>query len=179
MLIQYIFTANGEIIESLCIPEQKVSSMKNINDFFSSIGVAEKGKELEKEYSGFLNEKPYKFVTTKLGDNFQVIGIETSEVKTLKEELESQRRISDLNMIRLLKTLDDYKEIKQSLENNNSYKEEFISTKSHKMRSSLTNIMGLTEILSELSKEDQREYIEMIKNSSNELLKIVNEFQNS
>lgn len=178
MFYQCIFNSDGEIIDTVFGANSCGIELNSITELFEKLNI-EGDFKLQQEHFTDYDSKRLKCFTSKIGDNYQFIVIDNSEIRDLEDELESQRRISDLNMVRLLKTLDDQKEIKASLAKKNEYKEDFISSKSHKMRTSLTDIMGVIEVLSEIPKEEQNEFIEIIKKSSKELLEIINEFQES
>ncbi|GIT98017.1 hypothetical protein TSL1_08380 [Sulfurovum sp. TSL1] len=64
------------------------------------------------------------------------------------------------------------KEIKEEAE----AKGQFLSTMSHEIRTPLNGILGFTKLLKEMdATEDQKEFISLIENSSNNLISIVND----
>ncbi len=64
------------------------------------------------------------------------------------------------------------KEIKEEAE----AKSQFLSTMSHEIRTPLNGILGFTKLLKEMeTTEDQKEYLSLIENSSNNLITIVND----
>lgn len=174
MFCQCIFNSAGKIINSNGFVDDLSINAETIYELFDEIGIADKEYKIGEQHKITYKEKEFKCYTSALGEDFQFIGIDVTNLKDYKGYYESQSRISDLNMNRLLKSIDDLMaENVQLKENENKYKELIVKT-SHQLRSSLTEVIGVAEVLNDLSPEEKLKYIEVLKNSSQEILQVVN-----
>lgn len=177
MFCQYIFNKDGDIIEKIGGNSDVEIKSTNINDLFKEIGIKEKEWKLHKDYLAKCGDKTFRCLATKIGGNYQFIGFDISQYTELKEEYESQSRISDLNMNRLLKTLDDLRSENVNLKDKIHKKNKLISSTSHSLRTPLTDVLGLLELIEDTPKEEQSEYINIIRDSAKTILDILNELK--
>lgn len=179
MFCQCVFNSEGKIIDRSGTVEGVDLQSDNITDLFREVGIDAKEWNVGKEYIAKYGERKFRCVATKLGDNFQFVGIDMSKEEELKEQLESQQRISDLNLNRLLKTFDKLRERNQQIEQEIVIKNTQITEISHKIRTSLTDIIGVVEILEESKEVDYKQLFQLIKESSLSLFEYTNDIENN
>lgn len=177
MFCQYIFNKEGEIIDKCGTIEGIELKAKTITELFEEVGIEEKEWKIGEKYFANCDGKKFECVATNLGDNFQFIGIDVTQYKDCKDKLESQSRISDLNMNRLLNTLEDLRESKNNIESELNLKTKLIKKTNHDIRESLNSIIGISDILLDSSTEDQKELIEILNTSSKNLLNLIEGFE--
>ena len=177
MFCQCIFNKEGKIIDKTGAVEGMEIQSKTISELFIEVGLEEKEWKIGEEYIANYNDKKFKCIATKLGGNFQFIGIDVTQIEQLKEQYESQNRISDLNLNRLLNTLEEQRDSKQKIQSELEDKNSLISTTNHRMRESLNAIIGLVEIIQDTEPSAQKEFLTLLNTSSQELLKLVDTFE--
>lgn len=91
--------------------------------------------------------------------NISMIKVETSEIIILFDDITEQIKS------------------KEKLEKSDRYKSIFLSNMSHEIRSPINSIVGFSEMLDEVKNDNEKleEYIEIIKSSSQSLLKIIDD----
>ena len=99
-------------------------------------------------------------------------------LKTLKEiekELSDTQRLEIHNVLKQNSQIEVYKFLARAIQEPNMAKDYFLANMSHEIRTPLNGILGFTTILKSTSlNEEQKEFLEIIEESSNNLLKIVN-----
>ncbi len=98
------------------------------------------------------------------------IEAQNEEYLTLNEELkESGRKLTALN--------EELTIAKEKAEESNRLKSAFLSNMSHEIRTPMNGILGFTQLLANpgISEEKRKEYIDIIINSGNHLLNIIND----
>lgn len=103
-------------------------------------------------------------------------GVDITDRYMMEVELESANEIAELNIQRLHRTLTELEKANIEVERSIKVKEEFIANMSHEIRTPLNAIIGFTDLLKETPlKDDQREYLESIHFSGEQLLVTLNE----
>lgn len=108
--------------------------------------------------------------------NIQGVMIDITERKRSDAELRAaNERIEEANAL-LVESLKESKRLEKDAQSANLAKSEFLATMSHEIRTPMNGVIGFTSLLldSELS-EEQREYADTIKNSSQVLLGLIND----
>jgi len=177
MFCQCIFNKKGKIIDKAGTVEGIELKSDNINDLFKEVGIEDKEWKIGKEYDAKHSGKRFKCVATILGDDFQFVGLDITNVEKYKTQLETQSRISDLNMNRLLNTLEELRESKEKLKIELETKSKLIASTNHKIREALNAVTGLIEILKETETSEQKELFTLLDTSSKELLELVDSFE--
>ncbi len=96
----------------------------------------------------------------------------SDEVENLKKEIEQLRQTHEQEKKALLETIE---KLKGTADEYQALKNSFISNISHEMRTPLNAILGFSELaqLEQVSLEDMREYMKIIKKSSEQLLETI------
>jgi len=111
-----------------------------------------------------------KLAERSLKESEQKLRQQNEEFLSLNEELsESYERIKEINKILLI--------AKQKAEENDHLKTAFLQNMSHEIRTPMNGIIGFAEMLKdpEIGEEKRKYYIEIINNSCQQLLNIVND----
>lgn len=177
MFCQYIFNIDGKIIDKCGTIEGIDLKATTITELFSEVGIKEKEWKVGEKYFANCDGRKFECIATNLGENFQFIGVDITKHKEYKDKLESQSRISDLNMNRLLNTLEDLRESKNKIETELEEKTKLIQNTNHDIREALNSIIGITEILNDSSTDDQKELIEILATSSKNLLTLIEGYE--
>ncbi len=94
----------------------------------------------------------------------------------LQIEIEAANRIADLNMKRLHTTNLKLVEARKAEQEAIKAKEHFFASISHEIRTPLNGILGITKLLADTALDvKQREFIDAVINSSEQLLNIIND----
>jgi PAS domain S-box-containing protein len=128
--------------------------------------------------------KEYWVITTltpvlgKDGEVERIIAIDSdiTQRKQIEEDLIMANRIAEDSLKKGNKALTDLMRAKKQLEESMQVKEQFLAKMSHEIRTPMNAIVGLTELLLESKiNADQKECIDAIKLSSDNLLSIIND----
>ncbi|HET6993307.1 MAG TPA: PAS domain S-box protein, partial [Bacteroidia bacterium] len=117
-------------------------------------------------------------VLGKDGNVERIIAIDSdiTERKQIEEDLILANRIAEHSLKKGNKALNDLMNAKKQLEESMHVKEQFLAKMSHEIRTPMNAIVGLTELLLDSKiTTDQKECIEAIKLSSDNLLSIIND----
>lgn len=123
----------------------------------------------------------YRFLSIPVFDNEQIVAVVAVANResdyTQTDVLQLMLLMSSVwQMTERLRTLDDFREAKDAAEKANRAKSEFLANMSHEIRTPMNGIMGMAQLLgySEIN-EVQREYLDAIKTSSENLLSLIND----
>lgn len=135
---------------------------------------------------------PVIFVSAIFSDEFYIVkGIETGAVDFISKpinaqiltgkvrvflELYEQRQKLELEIISRKRAEKDLEEAKKSAEAANKSKSMFLATMSHEIRTPLNGVIGMTDIIAQTNlTEQQKEYLNIIRLSGQNLLSIIND----
>ncbi len=97
-------------------------------------------------------------------------------LKDLEADLDEKQKREIKEVIRKNDTQEIYKFLANAIKEPSRAKDHFLANMSHEIRTPLNGIIGFTNILKDTDlKEDQREFIEIIEESSKNLITIVND----
>jgi hypothetical protein len=147
--------------------------------------VFEKKQSVVYEGKNFTKDgKEYWVITTltpvigKDGKVERIIAIDSdiTERKRVEEELTIANKIAEHSLKKGSKALQELMAAKKQLEESMHVKEQFLAKMSHEIRTPMNAIVGLTDILLESPiTRDQKECVDAIKLSSDNLLSIIND----
>ena len=97
-------------------------------------------------------------------------------LKDIESDLDEKQRNDIQEVLKKNDTMEIYKFLANAIKEPSRAKDHFLANMSHEIRTPLNGIIGFTNILKETDlKEDQREFINIIEESSNNLISIVND----
>lgn len=117
-------------------------------------------------------------VLDKDGDVERIIAIESDITlrKRMEEDLVNAIRIAEHSLKKGSKALDELLGAKRQLEESMKVKEQFLANMSHEIRTPMNAIVGFTALILKTDlNTDQKQYIEAIKTSGENLLVIIND----
>ena len=152
-------------------------------NFYESI-IKEK-KPVTYESKNFSKEgREYWVITTltpvlgKSGEVERIIAIDSdiTQRKEMEEELMNANKIAEHSLKKGNKALDELIKAKKALEESLKVKEQFLANMSHEIRTPMNAIVGFTNLIlkTDISQE-QKQYIDAIKTSGENLLIIIND----
>jgi len=108
----------------------------------------------------------------------RIIAIDTdiTQRKQMEEDLRRANNIADELLDKTNKVIGDLKLAKKELEESMQVKEQFLANMSHEIRTPMNAIIGFTQQLQKTSQTpEQKQYIDIIKTSGENLLVIIND----
>jgi PAS domain S-box-containing protein len=117
-------------------------------------------------------------VLDKDGEVARIIAIDSdiSERKEVEEDLVRANKIAEHSLMKGTKALNELINAKRELEESMRVKEQFLANMSHEIRTPMNAIVGFTDLLLKTAlNDDQRQYIDAIKLSGENLLVILND----
>jgi len=97
-------------------------------------------------------------------------------LKDIEADLDEKQRKEIREVIKKNDTIEIYKFLANAIKEPSRAKDHFLANMSHEIRTPLNGIIGFTNILKETElKDDQREFLNIIEESSNNLIHIVND----
>ncbi|HTB31281.1 MAG TPA: response regulator [Bacteroidia bacterium] len=128
-----------------------------------------------KEYWTITTLTPVLDSTGKVG---RIIAIDTdiTQRKQMEEDLRRANNVADDLLDKTNRVIQDLKFAKKELEETMQVKEQFLANMSHEIRTPMNAIIGFTREMNKTNLTDQqKQYIDIIKSSGNNLLVIVND----
>jgi signal transduction histidine kinase/FixJ family two-component response regulator len=108
--------------------------------------------------------------------HFIVQGVDYTEFEKSRKDIEIAEKLYDLNLNRLHKTLTELKKAKAAVEENANIKQMFLANVSHEIRTPMNAIIGFSNVLlKDNLNAEQMQFVQAIKNSGDNLLRIINE----
>jgi PAS domain S-box-containing protein len=117
-------------------------------------------------------------VLSKEGEVEKIIAIDTDITfrKKMEEELVHANQVAEHSLLKANKAFNQLMKAKKELEETMKVKEQFLANMSHEIRTPMNAIVGFTDILLKTNlTADQKQYIEAIKTSGDNLLVIIND----
>ena len=115
----------------------------------------------------------------KLQASEEELKVQQEELQQANQELEERSRLLEEKNELILERIWKYKRKQKQLELSTKYKSEFLANMSHELRTPLNSILLLSRLLSENHNNnfsiDQIEYANVIQNSGNGLLTLIDE----
>jgi len=100
----------------------------------------------------------------------------TETLKDIEAELNEKQKLEIQEVIRKNDTIEIYKFLANAIKEPSREKDNFLANMSHEIRTPLNGIIGFTNLLKvENLEEEQLEFVNIIEESSNNLLRIVND----
>ncbi len=97
-------------------------------------------------------------------------------LKDIEADLDEKQKREIARVLQKNDTIEIYKFLANAIKEPSRAKDHFLANMSHEIRTPLNGIIGFTNILKDTDlKEDQREFINIIEESSNNLISIVND----
>lgn len=153
------------------------------NDFHESIIIEKKPITYESKNFSKSGEE-YWVITTltpilgKDGEVERIIAIDSDITirKQMEQELVSANKIAEHSLMKGNKALNQLIKAKKELEDSMKVKEQFLANMSHEIRTPMNAIVGFTNLIlkTELTQE-QKQYIDAVKTSGENLLVIIND----
>lgn len=173
-MLSFFHNIEGKITNEYGSSLQETSS---IFDFITDFKI---------EYLNYIHSKEIHFKKNNQNNIYQSVRLNNDlfflcfqdNLKTEKiiKKMESLQRVSDLNLSRLIDTLDELNFAKNELENNLNIKKEFLARVSHELRTPLTSILGYAELLEDTKLEKEaKNYIKSILDSGKNLMNLIND----
>ena len=118
------------------------------------------------------------------------ITFDITDRKTTEQELEANRQSLNAHIIELqdtrdrleqrtgelVRTIGDLAKMRDAAEAANRTKSEFLATMSHEIRTPMNGVLGMANLLLQMNlRDDQREFVEVINQSGQALLDIIND----
>ena len=176
MFCHYIFNKQGEILQKSGTMANGIADVKTINNLFKEIGVDEEWK-VGKEYDVKIQDVPLKCIVSNFESNYQFLAVDVSRYEKIREDYLAHSRISDLNLNRLLKTLDSLKSRLKIKEEEIAKKNSLIKDTSHSLRTSLSDVVGLIEILDVLEESEKPDIYASLKTSAQNIVDSLDDFK--
>ncbi|MFL5764064.1 MAG: response regulator [Bacteroidia bacterium] len=117
-------------------------------------------------------------VLNNVGEVEKIIAIDTDITfrKKMEEELVHANQVAEHSLMKANKAFNQLMKAKKDLEETMKVKEQFLANMSHEIRTPMNAIVGFTDILLKTSlSPEQKQYIEAIKTSGDNLLVIIND----
>lgn len=139
---------------------------------------------LKFEFTDEFNRKSYQISLNRLEkDKFSTIYTDVTEIRSAMQKVENtSKQLQQQNEAyvklnkELQKTNEDLTQAKNKAEQSDHLKSAFLANMSHEIRTPMNGILGYTEILfTEEDADKRKNYLQIIRNSSHQLLRIVND----
>jgi len=171
----YTYTS-GIVEEMLGYKSNEIVNNKYFYDFFPE----EKREKLKKIiFEAFKQKKIFhNFINSSISKSGGIVWFSMSGIPILdnKGDLIGYRG-ANCDITKCVNSEKALLEAKEKVEESANLKREFIQNLSHEIRTPMNGILGFSELLndSDLTKEKQSEYVEIIQNSSTQLLHVIDD----